>query len=234
MEDRRLTEYLETLRAARRRWEGRIAVFLGLEVDYIRGRIKPGDFRNLPLDFIIGSVHFVIPPGTDRPFAVDGSPEDFERLLRNYFAGDGEALMEAYWDALEGLIREGGFDVLGHTDLIRKNNPRERWFSLEGRRYRKRIEEIARRVGEAGLVAEANTGGWNRGRITDTYPSPALLRLFGEREIPLVLTADAHRVEELGGHYEDARRILMDAGYTRTVRFGGKKDGRPLWMGEPL
>jgi histidinol-phosphatase (PHP family) len=165
---------------------------------------------------------------------VDGSPGDFERLLKDYFGGDGEALMEAYWDALEDMIREGGFDILGHVDLIRKNNPQERWFSLGGRRYRRRIGEIARLIGEAGLVAEANTGGWNRGRITDTYPSPALLRLLGEKGTPLVLTADAHRVEELGGHYEDARRMLINAGYTQTMLFEGRKDGRPLWIGEPL
>jgi histidinol-phosphatase (PHP family) len=142
--------------------------------------------------------------------------------------------MEAYWDALEDLIREGGFDVLGHVDLIRKNNPRDRWFSSGGRRYRGRIGEIARRIGEAGLVVETNTGGWNRGRIADTYPSPALLRLLGEQGTPVILTADAHRVEELGGHYEDARRLLMGAGYTRTVLFEGRKDGRPLWSEDAL
>jgi histidinol-phosphatase (PHP family) len=240
MREERLEEYCETVRAARRRWEGRIAVFLGLEVDYIRGLIGPGDrdFQELGLDYIIGSVHYVIPPKGGEPFTVDSPEEEFEADLRRHFAGDGEALMETYWDALDDMIREGGFDILGHADVVKKNNPREAWFSMAGR-WLKRMEAAAEAVGEAvrsggGPAVEVNTGGLNRGKTADTYPSLPFLRLLKARGAPVIITADAHRKEELGGHYDDARETLLQAGYTHTLFFEGRQAGRPVWKEETL
>jgi histidinol-phosphatase (PHP family) len=63
-------------------------------------------------------------------------------------------------------------------------------------------------------VVEVNTGGIIRGKIRDTYPSRELLGLLRERSVPVVITADAHHARDLGGHYDIARRNLLDAGYT--------------------
>jgi histidinol phosphatase-like PHP family hydrolase len=47
------------------------------------------------------------------------------------------------------------------------------------------------------------------------------LRRFRERNVRAVITADAHRAEHLGGHYEKAREIMLKAGYTKAVLFNG-------------
>ncbi|GHV31196.1 hypothetical protein AGMMS4952_19420 [Spirochaetia bacterium] len=67
--DDRLDEYIGTVNAARRRWAGKLPVYLGLEVDYIKepnGSSLSGpadrDFQSLGLDYIIGSVHYIFPP----------------------------------------------------------------------------------------------------------------------------------------------------------------------------
>jgi histidinol-phosphatase (PHP family) len=236
MEDGRLEAYMETVHAARRRWEGRISVFLGLEVDYIRGLIGPADrdIRGLGLDYIIGSVHYVPSPRGTGLFAVDSPPGEFERDIGAVFSGDGETLMETYWDTLEDMIREGGFDILGHADLIKKNNPRQRWFSMEGESYHRRLQRAASAIADTAVTVEANTGGLIRGSTPDTYPSLPFLRLLGEKDVPVIITADAHRAESLGGHYEEARRTLLAAGYTHAVLFEGRKGGGPVWRREPL
>ena len=122
--DDRLEAYLDAVRKARRRWQGRLPVYLGLEVDYIDGLMGPADkdYRRMGLDYLIGSVHFVVPPHS-APFAVDGSRQDLEQGLWEGFGGDGEALTRAYWDSVAAMIRAGGFEILGHVDLIKKNNP---------------------------------------------------------------------------------------------------------------
>jgi histidinol-phosphatase (PHP family) len=233
--EERLEEYLDTVRAARRRWEGKLPVYLGLEVDYIPGLMGPadGDYRDMGLDYTIGSVHYV-PSPRGGFMAVDSSPGEFEETLGREFDGDGEALMEAYWDALEGMIRAGGFDILGHPDLVKKNNPREQWFSREGEAYRRRLRAAAAAVAEAGIVAEVNTGGMLRGAAAEPYPSPEMLGLLLEGGVGITINADAHRAEHLGGHYETARRILLRTGYTRVLLFKGRKGGVPLWEEEPL
>jgi histidinol-phosphatase (PHP family) len=234
--DERLEEYTAAVRAARNHWEGRIPVYLGLEVDYIRGLTGPADrdIRDLGLDYIIASVHYIIPPGNAAPFTVDGSMEELEQGVREGFGGDGGAMMEAYWDAVQDMIAAGGFDILGHVDLVKKNNIQGRWFNPEGETYRRRAAETAAAAGRAGVVVELNTGGINRKKIAETYPSLPLLRLFRENQVPALITADAHRAEELDGNYQTALETLRIAGYTGHVIFEGRKNGRPLWTAEPL
>jgi histidinol-phosphatase (PHP family) len=234
--DERLGEYMGEVKAARRRWEGRLQVYLGLELDYIKGlrSAMDRDIRSLDLDYIIGSVHYIVPQNGAEAFTVDGSPGELERGVRDGFGGDGEAMMQAYWDALEEMIAQGGFDILGHADLVKKNNRKGPWFDMESPSYGERLSGIARAAGRSGLVVEINTGGLNRGRTTDTYPSTAFLRLLGENQVPILISADAHRAEDIAGHYDTARRTLLEAGYTGHVLFQGRKNGRALWRSEAL
>jgi histidinol-phosphatase (PHP family) len=230
----RVEEYLAEVRAAARRWKGRLPVYLGMEVDYIRGLMGPADrdIRELGLDYIIASVHYLAAPGG--LFTVDGPAEELERGVREGFAGDGEAMMEAYWDAVRDMIAAGGFDILGHVDLVKKNNAGERWFSPRSETYNRRARETARAAGESGLVVEVNTGGLNRGRTADPYPSLPLLRLFREHQVPALITADAHRARDLDGCYDKAREALLAAGYAEQTLVCGIKNGRPQWTPDAL
>jgi histidinol-phosphatase (PHP family) len=234
--DGRMEEYLAEARAARRRWEGKLPVYLGLEVDYIRGLMGPADrdIQELGLDYLIGSVHYLAPPGGGEPFTVDGPMEELERGVRENFAGDGEAMMEYYWDAVREMIAAGGFDILGHVDLVKKNNFGGRWFNPRGETYGRKARETAQDAGTTALVVEVNTGGLNRNKTPDTYPSLPVLRLFREHRVPAVITADAHRAGDLDGHYPQARETLLAAGYAGQVFFQGKKNGRPQWTPDPL
>lgn len=240
--DSRLEEYLDAVRAARRRWEGKLPVYLGLEADYIGGLMGPADkdYRELGLDYLIGVVHYIIPPRS-APFTVDGSREELDRGLREGFGGDGEALMRAYWDQVAAMIRAGGFEILGHVDLIKKNNQVSAgplFFDPAGPAYLRGTGEIAALAGEAaarsGMAVEVNTGGMSRGRINETYPSPAMLKLFREQGVPAIITADAHRALDLESRYGEALETMRKAGYTVTVLFEGKDGGRPRWAEREL
>ncbi|MDR2049724.1 MAG: histidinol-phosphatase [Treponema sp.] len=251
--DEKLDDYVETVLAAKKRWRGTLDVFLGLEVDYIKGLCGPPDYQNLPLDYIIGSVHYVVSP--ESGFTVDAPEEEFLAGFRNLFNGDGKALYNAYYDAYRDMIAGGGFDIAGHFDLVKKNNGLYRFFSPEDPGYQKRLLETAdclasRRAdtsraisggqrpaspeGAFPFVVEVNTGGMNRGRTPEPYPSEAALRLLRERNIPVVVTADAHGAGHLGGHYEEARNVMLNAGYTAAAVFAGRKDGKAVWLEEAL
>jgi histidinol-phosphatase (PHP family) len=246
----RLPEYLDTVRDARRRWEGKLRIYLGLEADFIPGLTGPTDreYREMGLDYLIGSVHFIIPP-KGPPFEIDGQWEELERGIREGFNGDGEALARTYWDNVAAMIAAGGFDILGHMDLIKKNNAPKagcgpaspplnrvvnRIFDPQNPDYLRRGGEIVRAAAKAGLVVEVNTGGINRGKIDETYPSPAFLKIFRENAVPALVSADAHRAEDLDGHYDKALETLLAAGYVETVLFEGKDRGRARWVKEPL
>jgi len=235
MKDEKLADYINEIKAARFRWKGNLPVYLGLEVDYIKGLRSPSDkdIKDLNLDYVIGSVHYLTPPN-GKLFTVDGPLEELENGIRDGYNGDGEAMLNAYWDNVMEMIASGGFDILGHLDLVRKNHKQARCFELENENYMRRAEEIVRAVSAAGLVVEANTGGINRGYIKDTYPSLAVLRLLRQYNVPVIISADAHRAADLDGHYKEARQILLDAGYSSHVLFEGRKNGKPVWTEQPI
>ena len=236
LRDERLYEYIDEVRAARTRWKGRLTVYLGLELDYIKGLCcaMDVDIRSLDLDFIIGSVHYIFPDNGAQPFTIDGPPEEFEQGVINGFGGDGSAVMHAYWDALAEMTAIGGFEILGHADIIRKNNADMRWFNSESPDWYRRLHEIAAAAGRAGFVAEINTGGLNRGKIPDTFPSVSFLRILHEKQVPVLISSDAHRAQDLTGHYETARQNLLQAGYCQHVLFKGKISGQPVWAHSAL
>jgi histidinol-phosphatase (PHP family) len=247
LRDERLGEYIDEVNAARRRWEGRLTVYLGLEVDYIKGLRSPldKDIQGLNMDYLIGSVHYLVPP-RGQPFTVDGPAAELEKGMADGFGGlsaaAGEAVMNAYWDAVAEMIALGGFDIVGHLDLVKKNNnfngKQNYWFNEGGSPYSgdylRRAEEIVRAISSRGLVVEVNTGGINRGYFAETYPSPAILGLLLRHNVPVMISADAHNAGDLDGHYETARRALFDAGYRSHVLFEGRVGGEPMWREHAL
>jgi len=245
MKDERLGEYIDEVNAARLRWEGKLSVYLGLEVDYIKGLRSPldKDIKDLNLDYAIGAVHYLTPPHGEL-FTVDGPIEELEKGILDGFDGDGESMLSAYLNNVVEMVTLGGFDIVAHLDLVKKHysskgssafrEKQGRWFEMENADYMYRAEEIVRAISSAGLVVEANTGGFNRGYIKDTYPSLAVLRLLRRYNVPVMISADAHNPNDLDGHYREARQILLNAGYTRHVLFEGRKNGKPLWTERPL
>jgi histidinol-phosphatase (PHP family) len=143
------------------------------------------------------------------------------------------------------MVKAGGFDILAHLDLVKKNNGKLRFFSPQEGEYIKLVDETADVIAQArstipspeggpgspvmGLIVEVNTGGLNRGYIDEPYPSLAILRLLKERDIPLTINADAHAPEHLDGGYETAREAIQNAGCGAALVFKGRKDGMAVW-----
>jgi histidinol-phosphatase (PHP family) len=245
LKDEKLGEYINEVKAARLRWEGKIPIYLGLEIDYIKGLRSPldKDIKDLNLDYTIGAVHYLTPPHGDL-FTVDGHLEELENGILDGFDGNGESMLSAYLNNVVEMVTMGGFDIVAHLDLVKKHYSSKgssafrerqgRWFEMENENYMRQMEEIVRAISSAGLVVEVNTGGLNRGYITDTYPSLAVLRLLHKYNVPVMISADAHRADNLDGHYREARQILLDAGYTSHVLFEGRKNGKPIWTECPI
>jgi len=234
LKEERLNEYVNEVLSAKNRWQGKLNVFLGLEVDYIKGLRSPADndIKTLNMDYLIGSVHYVVPQNKCKPFTIDGSFEELEKGLNEGFDGNWEMLMNFYYDAVAEMIALGGFDILGHADIIKKNCIGKNYWSAKNEICRQK--EIARAAADAGITVEVNTGGINRGKINDVYPSPVFLKFLREYNVPVIITADAHRAEHIDGNYNIALQTLSCAGFNEHVIFLGKTDKQALWQKEKL
>ena len=216
MELARLPDYVAEVRRLEREWAPRgLEILLGLEIEWLAGLCSPRDalFLGLGLDFSIGSLHFVDPPGAGR-FAVDTGAEDFEAgIARCEGADPGRAIYEDYYRNLGALIESGGFDILGHFDLVRKNNGDGRYFDEGSRGYRDASLGAARLLRGTDIVVEINVGGMSRGKVKAPYPSLGILRELRAEGVRITLSADAHAPAHLGVHLDTARDLARAAGY---------------------
>ena len=229
-----VNQYVAEVLAAKERWKGKLRIFLGYEVDFVKGRRSAldSDITSLNLDYIIGAVHYLYPENGARPFAVDGFTEDFEKGLREGFGGSAEKLMHKYYDALLDMIQTGGFDIVAHADIYKKNCQNKYFWPQETESRRQR--EAALAVKKAGLAVEVNTGGINRKKTFDVYPSLSFLRIMHEYDIPVIITADAHCAKDLDGNYDIALQTLILADFKEHVLFSGKSCGKSVWIKEKI
>jgi histidinol-phosphatase (PHP family) len=221
MELSRLPEYRAEIRRLKTEWEKRgLEVLLGLEIEWVPGISSPNDelFRGAGLEFSIGSVHFVDLPGTDR-FAVDLGQDDFERHAANYSGDDfGRDVYRDYYAKLGDLIQSGGFDILGHFDLVKKNNDADasgagRWFDEDSLGYFDAAMGAARQLRGTDIVVEINVGGMSRGKVKTPYPSLPILRELRAERVRITFCADAHAPEHFDANLGAARDLARAAGY---------------------
>ena len=233
--DGKLYQYIDEVKAAKKRWEGRLPIYLGLEIDYIHGLMGPADkeYWEMDLDFVIGGLHYLI-PSKGEPFTVDNKKEKVIKAIKESYGGDAMAMADDYYKTMAQMIEHGSFDILAHPDVIKKNNSGSSMFNEDGSDYRKLASVIPRLCAEKGILSEVNTGGLNRGRIKDCYPSQWLLDLFCSHGVNMVINADAHKAGELDGHYDIAEKAMVNAGYSHTAIFTGRKEGRVVWKFQTL
>jgi histidinol-phosphatase (PHP family) len=193
--------HLETLRKK----TDKISIKIGLEVDYFEGKeTETRKFLDrLPLDFIIGSVHY------QGDQTVDLGPEFYEDknidlLFRNYF------------DMVSAAASSGLFDIIGHCDLIRiygykpSTDPEPL--------YRK----LARTMKHHDVVYEINTNGRNR-PLADFYPDRKYLYVFREENVPVCVNSDAHMPNRVGQYFDEAYELLRFTGYSEMAVFDRRK-----------
>jgi histidinol-phosphatase (PHP family) len=178
-----------------------IKIRTGLEVDYIEGRENEiRDFLvSLPLDYVIGSVHYL------GEKTVDFGPEFYEgKNIDNLF--------ESYFNLVCKAVSSGLFDIIGHCDLIR----------IYGYKPSADMEPLYRKLAKImkkhDVVFEVNTNGRNR-PLADFYPDRRFLNIFHEEHVPVCVNSDAHMPARVGQYFDEAYDLLRYTGFTEMAIF---------------
>lgn len=226
----RLGDYAAEIRRLKAAWaqggaeaaaHGPMEILLGLEIDWYPPELCPADgsFAGLGLDYSIGSVHFAALPDSE-PFTVDSNNEAFALSLARA-GGDAKALYRDYYARLAAMIEAGDFDILGHFDLVKKNNGASIYFDEASPDYLAAAFEAAGCLEGKDIVVEINLGGLARGKTAEPYPSLPILRQLRELDVPITFCADAHAPAHLGAHLETARKLARAAGYDSIAYLSG-------------
>lgn len=195
--------YAAEIRSLAAKYAGRIRILLGVEADYIPGRTAPERERyaRLGLDYMIGSIHYVVAPdGGTVP--VDDTPEALMSGIREHFAGDARRYVEAYFRQEREMVAKFDFDILGHPDLVRKFNAKAPYFDEDADWYRAEVLRTAAAIADSGKIVEVNTGAIARGWLDDAYPSAGFRAALRARGTRFVLSSDAHAAAGLDAAFD--------------------------------
>ncbi len=205
MADDEFPQYLDLISQSQNKFSDDIDICLGLECDFLPGQeawieklTQRADF-----DYLIGSVHY-LEPG----WAVD----DPDPKWASRWQGSIESIWHQYWTLYRQCAASGLFDFLAHPDLVKKFGHRPGG-DLQ-RFYEPTIEVIAAN----NIAIEVSTAGLRK-PCAEMYPSQDFLKLANQAGIPIVISSDAHRPEEVGADFGNAIKMAQTAGYCETARF---------------
>ncbi len=186
--------YVHMIQETQTRFQGRLDVRLGLESDYLPQFVPWLQRLHAAQDYsyILGSVH---PQAAyyQEAFWTDNVRE-FQRTYFNHLAEAAET---------------GLFDCLSHPDLVKNCHPGNWNFSVVEDDIGRSLDRIAR----TGVSMEFNTSGLFK-KIREYNPGQAQLAMMRERDITVVIGADAHVAQRVGDHFPQALDALQNVGYT--------------------
>lgn len=204
--------YCSEIRKLKEEYSAQIKIFLGLEIDYIPGILD--DFGHLVkegnLDYCIGSVHLVNRNCGHDLWFIDGkSPDPYDEGLRDIFGGNVKEAVTAFFRQNCEMIETQRPTIVGHFDKIVMHN-KNRFFDIGEPWFRTLVMDTVELIRETGCICEINTRGLYKGRYCDFYPSKETIREMNRRNIPVVVSTDAHQPSDLDmfeGAYEFLREI---------------------------
>ncbi len=218
-----LDRYLNCINCLKKKYQGKIDIFLGLEVDYIPDLISPncGLIKNLGLDYRIGSVHYLNQFENGDYWPADGSGGDFQKGLQEIFDNNIKKAVETYFTTLSNMVLHHPPEIIGHFDVIKKNNQGNCYFSEQERWYQDLVKRCLHIISKSNCIVEVNTGGIIRKRIDALYPSEWILHECLKLNIPVTVNSDAHKADQVNGYLIESIRILKDIGFREIRRLTG-------------
>jgi len=210
-----IPSYIDEVNALKKKYDGLIDIFLGLEIDYFTDEIPDG------LEYIIGTAHHVEKEG--KYITVDGWAEHMVNMTNMHFSGDFYALAESYYSTVANVVPKTNANIVGHFDLIKKNNANGSLFDETHPRYIKAALGAMEQVLEKCKLFEVNTGAMFRRGITQPYPSVYLLKELQKRGGEIVLTSDSHTAESLYFKFDEMLELVKSCGFKYIKRLS--KDG---------
>lgn len=192
--------YVQDVLQAKETYKEDIKILLGYEVDYLKGYMDKRVI-NADVDYLIGSVHFIDKWGFDNPEFIGGYEE------RNI-----DEIWQSYFDAIEAMAKTEYFDIVGHLDLIKV------FKFMPNKDIRLIAQNALKAIKKSEMVIELNVAGLRK-PIKEIYPSPTLLEMAYELDIPITFSSDAHAIEQVGFKYNEVIKLAKNIGYTKAVTF---------------
>lgn len=228
MEWDRMDDYLSEFHRLKAKYAERIELYVGLEIDYLDETSHPGiaRFRDLPLDYRIGSVH-MLPTAEGEVVDIDVPADTFCRLVDIRFGGDLDRVVHLYYDRLLRMVELGGFDIVGHADKMHYNASCYRRGLLDEEWYDDLVRSYFQEIARHGYQVEVNTKSYLDKHVL--FPNVRYFSYLNRLGIRVQVNSDAHYPERINDGRREALQALHRAGYRSVMEL---HDG--TWQPVPL
>jgi histidinol-phosphatase (PHP family) len=225
MHKKDLEKYFKEVSFLKNKYKDKIEILIGMELDYLPDIKMDYIDTNMVkrLDFWIGSNHFLGKLSNGYYWTVDYSIEEINEGVKENFDGSIKAAVSKYYDYMKDMILNYEPTILGHLDLIKKNNQGNLLFNEAEDWYRDKVLEVINTLENSKTVVEVNTGGKYRGYSSEYYPSRWILEEMCSRKLPVTVSRDAHDIDSLNYDYEESISYLKEIGFNSIVYFKNKK-----------
>jgi len=213
MDERELVRYYAELSDLREIYSDRIAVKIGLEIDYIEGAedLLAPFFDNFSLDFCLCSIHCI--------------PRFGWKHLSDYHSNtDNSEVYKEYFRLSRAALKSGLFHSLAHLDFI------WRYLNWPVNEHEEMLSEISRTVQTAlqsDRCIEINANGFifsKANRNQDFDPFDFLIDQISQYNAPITTGSDAHDPKMVAKAFPEMINFLLSKGITSFRSFS---DGNP-------
>jgi histidinol-phosphatase (PHP family) len=192
---------------------GKLTIRAGIEISepHLYPQAASEILTHARFDYVLGSVHFV-----GDKFMFDES---------RFRAQTADQVYVAYFTELEAMLRTADLDIVAHLDLPVRTG--KLIFGYDLSRYEGQIRRILRRIISRKLALEVNAGALRKASH-NLMPDPQILKWYagmgGER---ITLGSDAHAVDQVGLHLDEALEAIHQAGFSHLTQFM-RRNGRQI------
>lgn len=211
-------KYIAEINSLKEEYKGKMNIYTGLEQDYY-GITK---YRNR-YEYIIGSVHGFMDEKKENYYSVDDKIEDLIKGADKMYKGSIMKAVERYYNLVVKNAYEQNPDIVGHIDLIVKNNKNMVLFNEKSVEYQRISKEALEKLLSRQSVIELNTGAISRGYRDMPYPSEELLYIINRRNGNITINGDSHAINTIDFWFKEAIDLLKDIGFKEILVFKNGK-----------
>lgn len=196
-------EYFDEISRMKELYDGRMTVLQSLEIDYLGPDFGPHIeyFTQLPLDYRLGSVHFV-PTRYGELIDCDGGFAGFSKNLNKYFDNDVRYVVERSFESVLDMIDRGGIDMVGHFDKIINNSSQADPTIEDQGWYESLIDEVISNAVSKDIVIEINTKAYEKnGRY---FPAERWWEKLLQSGATIAVDSDAHFRDKIENGRDEA------------------------------
>ncbi|PLX02186.1 MAG: hypothetical protein C0595_11870, partial [Marinilabiliales bacterium] len=225
LKEENIQNYIDEIDSLKEKFSDKLEIYRALEMDFVP--IFSEDFNHwkskCKTDYLIGSVHLVSSSKENPLWFTDGpDPDIYDQGLMEFFGGDIKKAVKTFYNQTNQMIETQDFDIIGHFDKIKMHNA-NRFFTDEDVWYRKLIDETVELIKEKGLIVEINTRGLYKKRSDKLFPDDYALKSVKEKNIPIIISSDAHKADEINNLFPPTVEYLKNLRFTEMMEFSDYK-----------